>query len=533
MQDREHESQQGRLEKLKAENRSFREKLADLKRENKNLQRLLRNNNKLINSIPAGIVLIQQGKIIDINETALDQMGYKTAEIIGRNFLDFVHPDSKAFVRSLHKKWVSGKMVPEQHETDMVTKDGGTLCFDIRVNKIRFNGRVALLLNLTRLEKRKRREKELIHSKKMEALITMASGLTRNFGYNLKAVTENTDQLRTLMDPENRGLMKGLEKIESAVGQIINTLRKLDSFSMTENDRSAMTLFDLEKVVRDAITLTGPKLKDEADRRGVKVSLKTYLRSVSPIEGNPDEIRDVIINMILNAVEAMPQGGELYLTTEENAGYAHIYVQDNGEGMPDHIKDRILDPFLTTKGNDGVGLGLSLSYAIVKRNRGEIEVTSQKGQGSIFHVKLPLASQEQKSKAGSVSRRKIKNANILIVEDEDVLSELLSQLFLSKGLRVVTAASSAEGLNKLKRKKFDMVLVDSGRPDIHRELFIQKIKKMTPEPSIAIITENETGDKLNQIKNWAVDLIITKPLEMNRVVNQVSEVLATKVTNDK
>ncbi len=528
MRAREHESRERRLEKLKIENLSFREKLSALKKENENLQRLLRDNNKLINSIPAGIVLIQQGKIIYINETALDQMGYKAEEIIDRDFLDFVHPDLKGFVRNLHKKWVSGKSGPEQHETDMVTKNGGTLCFDVRVNKIRFNGRVALLLNLTRLEKRKKREKDLIRSKKMEALITMASGLTRNFGYSLKTLTENTNQLRTLIDSDNRKLTEGLENIESAMSQIINTTRKLDSFSMTENNKSAVTLFDPKKIVKDAIRLTGQQLKDKADRGGVKINLKTYLRSVSPVEGDPNEIQDVIANMILNAVEAMPRGGELYLTTEESAGYAHIYIQDSGEGITDNIRDRIFDPFLTTKGNDGVGLGLSLSYAIVKRNRGDIEVTSQKDQGSIFHVRLPLASQEQKPKVRSV-RRKIKNADILIIEDEDVLMELLSQLFLSKGLRVDTATTGAEGLGKLKRKNFDMLLVDSGTPDIKEGLFIKKIKKLHPKLSIAIIMENETGDKLNQIKNSSVDLVITKPVEMNRLMNQVSEILAAKV----
>ena len=356
----------------------------------------------------------------------------------------------------------------------------------------------------------------------------MASGLTRNFGYSLKAVTENTNLLKTLIDSENRKLTEGLENIESAVSQIINTTRKLDSFSMTENNRSAVTLFDLKKIVKDAIRLTGQKLKDKADRGGVKINLKTYLRSVSPVEGDPNEIKDVIINMILNAVEAMPGGGELYLTTEESAGYAHIYIQDSGGGIPDHIKDKIFDPFLTTKGNDGAGLGLSLSYAIVKRNGGDIEVTSQKGQGSLFHVRLPLASQERKSKAGSV-RRKIKNADILIIEGEGVLMELLSQLFLSKGLRVDTATTGAEGLGKLKSKNFDMLVVDSGTSDIKKDLFIKKIKKMHPELSIAIIMEHETGDKLNQIKNSSVDLVITKPVEMNRLMNQVSEILATKI----
>jgi len=527
MQIKKQEYWENRLERLKAENRDIKEKQASLKRENNSLKKSLRNKNDLFNSIPAGIVLVQQGKILDINKVALDQMGYRADEILGRDFLDLVHPDVKAYVGNLYERRVSGKRAPNEYETDLVTKKGETVGFDIRVNKIRFNGRNAFLATLTRFEKRKRKEKELIRSKKKEALMTVASGLASKFSPSLESILENTGKIRSVDDPENNALMENLKNIDFATGDIINTTRKLDGLARTKNKRSDTTLFDLRKIVRDAIELTGPELKDETERGGMKINVKTYLRSVSPIEGDPVEMQEVIVAMILNAVDAMPKGGDLYLTTEENAGYAHIYIQDNGVGIPDHLGERIFDPFFTTKGKDGIGLGLSLSYAAINRHHGEIEISSKEDQGTIITIRLPCVSQDRKSKAGS-ARRKINNAHILIIEEEDMLRQLLSQLLGSKGCRVVSALSGLEGLNKLKKKKFDMVIADSGTPGAKGKAFVQRIRKINRDLSVALITEHETRDKTSLSEELGADLIISKPIDMNKVVNRIGEVLMAK-----
>lgn len=516
-----------RNEKLEAENRSLRERLAAFTRENNNLQRSLRDNDRLFHSIPAGIALVQQGRIVDINETALGPLGYRAEEITGRDFLDFVHPDLKAFVSNFHDKRVSGKGMPAEYETELVTKTGETLGCDVRVKKIKLKNRMALLAHLSGNEKRKKREKELIQSNKREAIINMASGLKCELSHSLKTISENIKDIKEFGDSENKALIERWKNIESASNEIIDTTRKLDSLSRRENDPSDVVLFDLKKIVKNAVSLSNPKLKDLAERRKLTINLKTYLRSVSPIEGDPNEIQAMIINLILNAVEAMPRGGDLYLTTEESAGYAHIYIQDGGVGIPDHIKDRILDPFCTTKGGDGVGLGLSIAYAIIKRHRGEIEVTSQKDQGTILTIRLPLASEKQKSKSRPV-KRKLKNAIILIIEDEHILRELLAQLFLSKGCRVVTVTSGLEGLHKLKRKKFDLVLADSKTLDVNGAGLVQKIKKMNRELPIVIMTGNEASDGIDKRKRSGADLVINKPLEMNKVVKQVTDVLMFK-----
>ncbi len=517
-----------RIEKIKAENRALRENLALLKKEGNNLQKTLRNRDRLFHSIPAGIVLIQKDKIADINEMALDQLGYTAEEAIGHNFLDFIHPDLRPIMRNRFKKRGAGKLEPEEYETDLVNKDGETLCCELRVKRIRHNGRMAFIVNLTRLEKRKERERENLNSKKMEALTTMASGLKEEFSRYFDTIAKNTNELSASANPENMKLMESLKEIKDSLGRAWSTNYMLEKISKMGDHKSGMVPLDLKKVVNEAVRLTRPQWKDEAERSGRKINLKTFLRSVSPIVGDPEEIREVMINLIMNAAEAMPEGGDIYLTTEENAGYAQIYIQDSGVGISDQIKDRIFDPFFTTSGNDGIGLGLSLSYAIVKSHGGEIEVSSQKNQGTIFNIKFPLASQRKTPTTRSMGR-KIKDARILIIEGDDIIRELLSQLLMSKGCRVMTADSGLEGLSLLEKKKFDLIITDTETSEIDERILVKKIKRMDPKLPLALITERGTGLKHNRIQRSAVELIIMKPLDMNKVVKQVSEVLAKHI----
>lgn len=516
-----------RCEKLKTENQLLREKLVALRKETRNLQKVIKNNTKLFHSIPAGILLVQQGIIVDINRGALHHLGYAPEEVVGRNFLDFVHPEVKKYMKDLHNKRISGKRVPSQYETDLVTKDGVRMSCEVRVKRIRFNGRRAFLANLTLLERRKKRERDHIQFKKKEALMTMASGLHRKLNLDLKGISENLQLVKRITDSENGTLMKGLENIESASKEIINTTRVLEGLAATKRHPSDDVLFDLRKVVKKAISVINPILKDLGERGKQKINLKTYLRSVSPIEGDPEEIRDLIIHLILNAVEAMPRGGDLYLTTEENAGYAHIYIQDSGVGIPAPIKDRIWDPFYSTKGKEGLGLGLSLSHAVVKRHKGEMEVSSQKDHGTTFTVRLPTAKKDQRAKPRS-GKRKIKNAQILMIRDEDMVSELLSQVLVSRGHKVVMVSSGSEGLQKLRKKKFDLVLADSTAADMGRAAVIQKIKKMKKELSFVLMKGQTAGEKPGATRKSAFDLIIRKPLDMDKVVRQVEDLLRHK-----
>ncbi|MFC1866969.1 ATP-binding protein [Thermodesulfobacteriota bacterium] len=511
-----------RLQKLKAENGSLREGLASLKTDNINLGRSLNNREILFNSMPAGIILIQQGKILEMNEVLLEQLGYRAEEVLDHDFLDFVHHDLKRYVSGIHNVWDSGKMVPDQYDVRLVKQNGETIYCDAKVKRIRFKSRTTFLLILTRLEKRKEMERKSLHSTKMEALITMASGLNHAFRDYLDTLLKNIKDLRTVSSGDNNGIEKAIKEIENRAYMALSITRELEAFARKENDKQDMTSLDINDQVKEAVTSTIQTWKDGPESKGLKIGLKTYLRSSSPIEGNPKEIKGALSHMITNAVEAMPCGGEIDITTEENAGYAHLYIQDSGIGIPGQFKERIFDPFFTTKGDDSMGLGLSLSYAVFKRHKGDIEITSQEGQGTIFHIKLPLTSQEERPKP---DRKRIKGAQILIIQEDDVARELLSHLLTSKGCNVNTANNSLEGLGELKRKKFDLVVAETETPHLGGNSFVKKSRKINPELSIVVIKGAPEGDPLGANDEPDADLMIMKPLDVNKVVKQILKLL--------
>jgi CheY-like chemotaxis protein len=211
---------------------------------------------------------------------------------------------------------------------------------------------------------------------------------------------------------------------------------------------------------------------------------------------------------------------------EESAGFAMIYIQDNGVGISDEIQDRMLDPFFTTKGKGGMGLGLSLCASIAKRHGGTLEIGSTEDHGTIVTIRLPLARKEKRGK-GRKKRKKIKDAQILLIEDDDVAREILFRVLGSKGFKVVSSVSVAEGLSHLKRKAFDMVIVGGAVSSINGHVLARKIKSSTKGVPLALILEQKDIKSMGAAQRRIADLIIPKPLNMNHVVNQVSEVLAS------
>jgi len=524
MKSKEQEYHKKRMEKLKAENAVLRNKLALIQKQNKDLDRSLKNKTSLFDALPAGIVAVQQKRVVDVNRAALNLLGYTAEEVLGRDFIHFVHPRSKKYAKALHEKRIAGKYAPEKYEIDLIKKNGGAIRCDVRVEKTQMNGRIAFLGRLTRLEDRKRKERELLYAKKAEALTTMASGLTLRLGPSIRRIADHATHIQKIKDLKSQDFLNRLLEIEGAADHIMDTTSKLGRLSRDKHNPSEMTLFDLQEVVREAAEVAQAGLREAAEKQGVEINFKTYLRSGSTVEGDPREIQDMIGYVIQNAVEAMPEGGDLYLSMEESAGFAIIYIQDGGVGISDEIQDRMLDPFFTTKNKGGIGLGLSLCAAIAKRHRGTLDITSKEDHGTVVTIRLPLASREKRLKGRRV-RKKIKDAHILLIEDDDVVREILFQVLGSKGYRVVSAVSVAEGLGHLKRKAFDMVIIGGAISSMNGHALARKIKASKKDLTLALILEEKTIKSMDAAEKKVADLIMGKPLNMNQVVNQVSDVL--------
>jgi PAS domain S-box-containing protein len=513
-----------RLERLKNQNKKLREKSAVLRKEKASLEKALKVSQKLLNYNPGAIVLIQDEKFIFINEIPRVQLGYEEEEIIGRNFLDFIHPRSKEFVRNLHQRRIAGKSVPDQYEVFLATKSGEPLCCEVAVRKIRHRNRTAFLLNLIGLDEKKQKERHQMQSQKREALGRMASGLSREFRDCLSVMGKQLSNLQHIESAEDSSFIEPLKNIEAAVEKEHLIVRQLDSLADFQRQRQGTVLFDLRKVVKDAVELARQNWKEQPEHLGGKTNLKTYLRTISPVEGQPEEIRDAILSIILNAADALPTGGEIYLTTEENAGFAHVFLQDNGIGIKGDIQDKMFDPFFTTKGGLRPGLGLSLSYATISRHGGEIEFINLEGKGATCTIKLPLAQVSPLKKPRSPKKR-INNSRILIIADEGMVKDLLLQLFVRRKGKVTAVSNTRDGLKALRKNKFDLVVADLNTFPLDPSKIIPKIKKIDPDLPIALVNAGSKSTSSRVLKKLGADLVIGKPLEMDRIVSRVSHVL--------
>ena len=389
-----------RLEKLRANNQMLKEKLASLKKEKHDLEKSLRNRSRLFDGAPVGIVLVQKERIIDINKNALDGLGYPPEEILGEKFLDFVDPGVKSDVRNLHRKRLAGKQVPNAYEIDLVAKDGKTIGCDLRLKKIRFNGRGAFLVSLFRHERRKQRERDLVHAKKMEALYTMIGGLNQKFSAGLGALEKNIENLRGEEDPEVSSRIGGLIGVTEAVNEIGRNAHILECLTGRDAQPGDMCSFDLKKVVQDGLAMAEEGIREEASRHGADINFKTYLRSMSPVQGDAHEIRDVVIHLIRNAAEAMPKGGRIRIKTYKTVvkdlykgnPASVIEVVDKGEGISKENLSKLFEPFFTTKRDKkGTGLGLAMSRVIIGNHKGSLAVDSELKKGTTVKIMLPAA----------------------------------------------------------------------------------------------------------------------------------------------
>jgi PAS domain S-box-containing protein len=508
-----------KVARMRADQERLREEIALLRKEYREVERALSHREALLHSLPAGFMVLENGKIVEANEFLLGQLGYSSDEILSHPLTDFVDPRLKNITRDFQRRRSSGKWAPEEYETDLVKKNGEILSCDARVRKLHRGGRTAFLLLFTPSAERKRREKDLVDSKKTEAFNRMAHEITRRLhsyleGISSPAVTAETDR---------DGHLQGAGRIEHRNEQMRRMTEALGSFIKQAPDPSRKSLVDLRRVVRDAVAFVGPKLKGQPEAQGAGINIKTYLRAVSPVEGDSVEMEEMLSHVMFNAVEAMPHGGDLYLSIEENAGQAHIYVQDSGVGIAPEMLDKVFDPFFTTKEEGRPGLGLCVAQAIARRHKGTLELSSKKNEGTVVTIRLPLAAPSEKKPR---KRRKANEVCILLVEEDGMIRDLLFKMLDHKGYRVSTVSTGAEALQQVERKPPDLVIVGSATPDMKVQNLIRQVKKKKTALRIAWITGGEGAERKAKEKGPAVDLFIQKPIDMTSTLEKLSKLLA-------
>lgn len=349
-----------------------------------------------------------------------------------------------------------------------------------------------------------------------DLITAMCSGLARKLQTPVHALTDYLSRSNT-RSKSTRSPLKRESALVTAAHQLASLTRCLETLSKQQCEPSRVLLFDIGKIVQEAITQMKERLTSGSSK--APINLQYYLRQVSPVEGDPEELKDVVIELISNAMEAMPQGGDLYISAEENAGYACVYIQDSGSSIPAEILPKIMDPFFTTKDGKN-GLGLFMARAVLTRHKGDLELESSQGSGTTITLRMPLFKEE--SRQGKPGARKRKNTRILVIEEDHMIRDLLFQVLSSKGYRVDAAETFSEGFEKLKGKGFDMVIAGTVTGD--GQALISKIRKAAPRVRLALI--GGLGDLSAGVCGGAVDLVIGKPIDMSWALSRISELLS-------
>ena len=345
------------------------------------------------------------------------------------------------------------------------------------------DGLIAIVRDITM---QREAEGRLHQAEKLTALGQLAGGIAHDFNNLLQAILGYLQLVK--QNPENRALFdRSLRIIESAAVDGAETVRRIQQFARLRPDEQFVSV-DVNHIVENAAAITRPRWAERIahDRRALDMRLD--LTQVPSIHGRPAALTELMTNLILNAMDAMPEGGVLTIATRAANGSVLVTVRDTGLGMSDEVRQRIFEPFFSTKGEGGSGLGLSMSYSIVQRHNGDIAVESEPGQGTTFTLRFPAAARGSTVFTDSEDRGQRRCARVLVLDDEPQVLSTLVELLQSVGHTTTSAMSAAAVLASYQPGTYDVVLSNIGMSGMNGWEFVERLRTLDAKVPVLFIT---------------------------------------------
>jgi len=380
------------------------------------------------------------------------------------------------------------------------------------------------------LKELKQVQDQIIQTEKLRAMGEMASGVAHDFNNVLAVILGNIQLLLYQLDDLTPGeIRERLRIIERSSKDGAETVRRIQEFTGVRRDKEFVPL-SINEIIAEVISITQPRWKDQSQKKGIQIDLVRKLEDVPLIIGHPSELREVLTNILFNAVDAMPEGGRIVLSTNHQEDGVEVRIADTGIGMTEEVKRKVFDPFFTTKGVTNSGLGMSVSYGIIKRHGGEILVESEPGKGTTFVLHLPtsLGEGETEIKLAKSGKKETRSVRILVIDDEQSVRDILSRMLRTKGHEVVVASSGEEGIDRFRSDKFDIVFTDLGMPRISGWEVGKAIKEINPKVPIAMITGWGMEMNREKMSGSGIDLVVSKPFDFDQVIGLISEAIELK-----
>jgi PAS domain S-box-containing protein len=381
----------------------------------------------------------------------------------------------------------------------------------------------------TDITKRKLAEDALLQSEKMKAMGIITAGVAHEFNNILTIISGNAQFLKEKYR-DDKELAKAIRTICRVADDGAQIVERMDEFTNVKIDTSQYMLVNMMDLIKQAIDFTMPRWKNMAQNNGIIYYIDVKdLKKVPEIFGNPSELREVLVNIINNALDAMPAGGHISFHTWKKDESVFISITDTGKGMSEDVKKMIFDPFFTTRSPEGTGLGMSVTYGIIARHGGKINIESEVGKGSVITISLPTAT---KSIFPVVSpkptrAKKAKNLNVLVVDDEQDICEFFSNSLTKEGHNVETVDNGAKAIKLLKNNTYDLLICDLVMPEVTGMDVLKSLDSLDKRPKVGIITGWKYKIKDLDVKDLNVDFIVKKPFKLTKLRRDINNIFCS------
>jgi len=362
----------------------------------------------------------------------------------------------------------------------------------------------------------------MVRSEKLRALGEMAGGVAHDFN-NVLSVILGRAQL-ALEDVEEPRLKKSIKAIEQAALDAAKTVRRLQDFTRVRTDQD-FDQVDMSHLVKSVLQMAETRLAERWERDGVEINVGVDLSRVGAVRGDSAELREALINIIFNAVDAMPEGGKITVRGRQEDDQVVLSIADTGVGIPDEAKSKIFDPFFSTKGREGVGLGLSITYGIITRHGGSINVESKLGEGSTFYVRLPVGDEGKEKVPSPPPPEPTEKATIMLVDDDPEVGEVLELMLTQMGHEVAIVTKGEEALTLFEQGDYRLVITDLGMPDISGWDVARAVKQKKPGTPVLLITGWGVQLDGKEMAEVGVDGVIAKPFGKQALGAQLARLL--------
>jgi len=370
-------------------------------------------------------------------------------------------------------------------------------------------------------------QEQLVQSEKLRAIGEIASGVAHDFNNILGIILGNVQLL--LRAPQDERARSKLEAAERAAIDGMDTVRRIQEFARTRPEEP-MAPLDLSALASEVVEMMRPAWEDAVHAQGRSIEIRPDPAEDAFVMGSAPEIREVLANVLLNAIQAMPEGGRITIATGRSGEMSWIKVMDTGVGMAEDVRARVFDPFFSTKGPLGTGLGMSVAYGIVKRHGGSIAIESEPGRGTVITIFLPAASGSGEERAPQPEERieAIRPAKILVVDDEGMFADVFSEVLEEYGHAVCVARSGADAIEQFGEGRFDLVFTDLGMPEMSGWQVARAIKDMEPSTPVVLLTGWGAALDEDELSQSQVDMVVAKPVSAEKLPSIVAEALGRR-----